>query len=93
MEHCINFLDTDFVVEYDYTVTYAGSHGVAPSLNDPGEPPEAMEFEVTILSIREDTPGDTGKWLELPEWLKERIAVAIGSDEDVYAIIEQREFH
>jgi hypothetical protein len=92
MEHCINFLDTAYIVEYDYTVTYAGSPGVNPSLEYPGEPPEAMEFEVTVLSIREDAPGDTGERLELPEWLKERLAVEIGADEDVYAVIEQREF-
>lgn len=37
-----------------YNVPFAGSPGIGPSLNYPGEPPEAPEFDISPKAIMAD---------------------------------------
>lgn len=54
---CTNAFGEDFVIEFDYRIT---QHEVAARVSGPPEdcyPAEAMEYEVTLESIRRDLPG------------------------------------
>jgi len=75
MERAISFLGEDFVATIDYKVTAAAYRGRMPDLNQPGEPAEPMEFEVTLKALRRDiaepSAPDKAKLAEI--WGAERV--------------------
>lgn len=64
----VTILEENFDVEYDFDITSHGSPGVSPSLNYPGDPPEAPEFDLEILAIYKPKNKEP---LEIPSWLKD----------------------
>ena len=56
MERAIKFLDTDYVVDFDYKITSHGSPAHIGSLTYPGDPGDPMEYEIKLESLRYDVP-------------------------------------
>lgn len=89
MHASIQIAGADFVVDYDYKITCPGRPARWPSWASPGEPPEPMEFEVTVTALREDLPGRSlpAPLLQMPEWLKDAIEEDLAGRDDVYEAI------
>jgi hypothetical protein len=86
MKHDVEIAGQLVTVEYSYNVTSAAYPGRAADLNQPGEPPEAMEFEVTIDGLTlcgEDKP------LEIPDWLREILTEDLQQSDAVYEAVRE----
>ncbi len=91
MRASLTIAGADFVVDYDYDITYPGRPATGPSWSSPGEPPEPMEFEVTVTALRKDVHlrKVAAPLLPMSEWLKDAIEEDLAERDDVYeAIIE-----
>lgn len=53
---CTSFLGEDWIIDFDYRVTFKGYAGRRPDMNQPGEPAEGMEYEPTLITLRRDLP-------------------------------------
>lgn len=53
---CTNAFGEDWVIEFDYRVTYRGHRGRGADMRGPGEPPEPMEWVAENVTIRRDLP-------------------------------------
>lgn len=88
MKHDVEIAGEWVTVEYSYEVTAPAYGGRRPDLNQPGEPPEAMEFEVTIEGI--SLPGqDSEKPLEIPDWLRGILINELTQSDAVYHAIRE----
>jgi hypothetical protein len=80
MQIFITFLDEEYLVTFDYTVTSKGHPGVAPSLSYPGDPPEPMEFEITVEYLMDKNGVD----LIAPNWLKKQLETYLYKNSEMY---------
>ena len=85
----IEICGAEFIAEFEFEITAHGSPGVGPSLNYPGDPPEAAEFEITVHSLRVNAQPEGSPDLELPAWLKAIIEEHLQERDDVCAIVQE----
>lgn len=81
----ITIADTDFTVDYDAKII---EPAIPQRRDDPGAP---MEYEVSIVSLKETDQGPMAPLLALPSWLTTLIERHLESREDIYRDVE-REF-
>jgi len=86
MNHDVEIAGQLVTVEYSYNVTAAAYPGRQADLNQPGEQPEAMEFEVTIDGL---TLAGENKALEIPDWLREILTDDLLQSDAVYEAIRE----
>jgi hypothetical protein len=85
----IEICGAEFIAEFEFEITAHGSPGVGPSLNYPGDPPEAAEFEITVHSLRGDAQAKDSPDLEMPAWLKATIEEHLQERDDINAIVQE----
>lgn len=83
MIYCFTIGNTDMYVTYDYEITYKGFRG------NRDEPPEGMEYQVTITGLYEDkSDRSTSPSLEMPEWLVKMLEEEMNYSDSVYHDIQ-----
>lgn len=91
MRTCFTLLGSDYVADYDYKVTSHGCSAHYGSLSYAGHPAEPMEFEVTLVDLREDLPGKESPSLDCLPWMRDLIEEHIAESDEVYREIEEAE--
>ena len=86
-EFCLRIGDADMVATYSSRVTYEGAPERGPTYACGGTPAEPPEFEVTIVSLREDHGGGEGPPVPLTDELRETIENAIRADDSAVDVI------
>lgn len=86
---CTHAFGEDWVIEFDYHITDKGYCGSGPSWNDPGSPPEPMEYEITSVTLYRDRSGfgrgpDPEPAMDLPQWLETQLLNWLAENPDVY---------
>lgn len=94
MNFPVEIAGVEYVVHYTYRVTVEAHPGHGPSYSSGGEPPSAMEYEVTVTDLfTSPRKGEQPKSLELPAWLRTDLEAYAQESDDVYlAIIEDHEY-
>jgi len=82
----IVLFETNFAVEWDYDITAHGNGGTAPSMNYPGDPPEACEYTIEVLALYKEHDK---KELEFPAWLKDLITEHLYQRDDINDLVQQ----
>ena len=86
MKAGIEIAGAPFVVEFDYRVT---SRATRATHDDPGS---SLEFEVTIVGLFHDLPGEGDQpALEIPTWLAAAIVENLQESYDIIDDIEAAE--
>lgn len=97
--HRFSILGVPLEADVDYTVTYRGHPGVAPSLSYPGDPPEPPEWSVDAVRLRRvDPPVSAGSTdldpdLECPRWLCSAIEDSEEVQMAIYEAIAEEDRH
>lgn len=88
MQATVTILETNFVVEYEFTITTSGTMETSPSFGSGGEPAEAAEFDITVTEIC--VPKQHADvCLDLPDWLGDLIATHLCGRDDINDIVQQ----
>lgn len=87
----ITIADIDFTVDYDAKITAPAIAKRGPTYSSGGEPASPMEYEVSIVSLKETGQGPMAPLLALPGWLTTLIERHLEEREDIYNDVE-REF-
>lgn len=82
----VTILEQNFDVEYDFDIITHGNNGVAPSLSYAGDPPEAAEFDLEVISITKPKEIEP---LEFPNWLKDLILNHLYERDDINQIVQE----
>ena len=80
-EFCLRIGDVDMVATFSSRVTYEGAPERGHTYACGGTPAEPPEFEVTVVSLREDHGGGKGPLVPLTDELRETIENAIRADD------------
>ena len=89
-EVTIQIAEADFVVEFSYKVTAKAHPAAGPTYSSGGEPASPMEYEVNIISLREDK-GASSPLLPILSWLYRVIERYLLESDMVYEAIEEME--
>lgn len=89
MKFDIVLLETNFTVEYDFTITAHSFSGSGPSFNSPGEPPEPAEFDLEVLALYKEGNKEE---LEMAPWFRELILDYLYNSDAVYAAVHDAEY-
>ena len=86
---CTHAFGEDWVIEFDYHITAKAYRGSGPSWNDPGSPPEPMEYEITHVALYRDRAGfgrgpDPEPAMDLPRWLEMQLLGWLAETPEVY---------
>ena len=81
---CFTIARRDFYATYTARVTMRPVPMRWPSMNDPGHPAEAGEFEAEVGELFADDGEDKPKPLDCPAWLKTIIEEQMQEDSDIY---------
>lgn len=89
----ITFLDGNYVVDFNYRITYKGDKGSGPDSYYGPEPPSPMEFDIEVYGISGyDLTTNDYEELELPKWLRNAIEFSLMENpysyEQLYNIID-----
>lgn len=94
----VNILDRDYVVFYDYKITYKGCPAKTYGPPENCYPAEPMEYEITVTNIVEDISEEHNNnpknYLDFPKWLQDIVTEYLYNCENVYENIleDQREY-
>lgn len=86
MYYSTNVRGIDVVVEYDFEVTYRGCRATPASLDYPGDPGEATEYDLTILEITWD--GGDKREAHFTKKYRDRIMSEIDTSDELAQAIE-----
>jgi hypothetical protein len=85
----IEICGAEFTAEFEFNITAHGNPGSRPSLDHPGDAPEAAEFDIEVLSLRGDAQPKDSPDLEMPAWLKATIEEHLQERDDINAIVQE----
>lgn len=88
MKALVTIIDNKLEVEWDFTITASGSRGCAPSLNYPGDPPEACEFDIEIVELR-FPKQDSDVHLGIPKWLNDLLTTHLLERDDINQVVQE----
>jgi hypothetical protein len=86
----VTFLDKDFLVEFDYTVTYGGCAARTYGPAEDCYPAEDMEYVIDGIDLYIDE-GDKLKYVSIPDWLYEILHEMLMESQESYDIIRENE--
>ena len=84
----VTILETNFEVDYDFTITASGSPETGPSYSSGGEPAEPAEFDIEVIGLR--LPKQHADvHLDIPPWLNDMLCTHLAERDDVNDLVQR----